>query len=447
MKRNTPRSRCGGWTAGLLVLLAGCGEMATLPVAAGTGPQPNLPAPRPSLIPTVHIAPARPWVGAAGPQAAPGLQVAAFARGLDHPRWLLVLPNGDVLVAETNAPPKPDDAKGIKGWVMGLVMQRAGAGTPSANRITLLRDSDGDGVADLRSVLLEDLNSPFGMALVGDALYVATTDAVLRFPYARGDTRITVPGLKVVELPAGAINHHWTKNLIANADGSKLYVTVGSNSNVGERGLDAEVGRAAIWEVDTRDGTHRVFASGLRNPNGMAWAQRAGAAAPTLFTVVNERDEIGSDLVPDYLTSVRDGAFYGWPYSYYGAHVDVRVQPARPDLVAAAIAPDYALGPHTASLGLAASAGTSLPAAFADGMFVGQHGSWNRRPHSGYKVIFVPFADGMPSGAAPRDVLQGFLDADGKAAGRPVGVALDAHGALLVADDVGNTVWRVGAAP
>ena len=378
----------------MLVLLAGCGEMATLPVAAGTGPQPSLPAPRPSLIPTVHIAPARPWVGAAGPQAAPGLQVGAFARGLDHPRWLLVLPNGDVLVAETNAPPKPDDAKGIKGWVMGLVMQRAGAGTPSANRITLLRDSDGDGVADLRSVLLEDLNSPFGMARVGDALYMATTDAVLRFPHARGDTRITVPGLKVVELPAGAINHHWTKNLIANADGSKLYVTVGSNSNDGEHGLDAEVGRAAIWEVDTRD-----------------------------------------------------GAFYGWPYSYYGAHVDVRVQPARPDLVAAAIAPDHALGPHAASLGLAASAGTSLPAAFADGMFVGQHGSWNRRPHSGYKVIFVPFAEGMPSGAAPRDVLQGFLDADGRAAGRPVGVALDARGALLVADDVGNTVWRVGAAP
>ena len=375
------------------------------------------------------------------PQAAAGTRVAAFATGLDHPRWLLTLPNGDVLVAETNAPPKPDDAKGIKGWVMGLVMQRAGAGVPSANRITLLRDTDSDGVADVRSVLLEGLNSPFGMALVGNTLFVANSDAVVRFPYTAGELRITQPGVKVLDLPGGPINHHWTKNLVASPDGTKLFVTVGSNSNVAERGMAAEAGRAAIWEVDVKSGAHRVFASGLRNPNGMAWAP--GGAQ--LWTVVNERDEIGSDLVPDYLTSVRDGVFYGWPYSYYGQHVDERVQPPRPDLVAKAVAPDYALGPHTASLGLASAEGTSLPATFAHGMFIGQHGSWNRRPHSGYKVIFVPFAGGRPDGQ-PTDVLTGFLTDDGKAQGRPVGVTLDKAGALLVADDVGNTVWRVSAA-
>ena len=423
----------------VVLLLAACGDMATLPVAAGTGPQPSLPVPNKGLLPTVNIAPAIGWERGETPTSAPGTRVAAFASGLDHPRWLLVLPNGDVLVAETNAPPKPDDGKGIKGWVMGLVMKRAGAATPSANRITLLRDTDGDGVADLRSVLIEGLNSPFGMALVGDGLYVANSDAVLRFPYAVGDTRITAPSVKVVELPAGAINHHWTKNLIASPDGSKLYVTVGSNSNVAERGIEAEEGRAAIWELDTATGAHRIFASGLRNPNGMAWE----ASNSTLWTVVNERDEIGSDLVPDYLSSVRDGGFYGWPYSYYGPHVDVRVQPQQPELVAKAIVPDYALGPHTASLGLVSSVGTSLPAPFASGMFVGQHGSWNRRPHSGYKVVFVPFASGRPSGAAPLDVLTGFLTDSGKAHGRPVGVALDKSGALLVADDVGNVVWRV----
>ena len=426
-----------GWTA---LLLAGCGETALLSVSAGSGPQPELPPPRTALIPTVNIAPATGWARGAMPQAAPGLQVQAFAAGLDHPRWLYVLPNGDVLVAETNAPPKPEDAKGIKGWAMGLVMKRAGAGVPSANRITLLRDTDGDGVADLRSVLLEGLNSPFGMALVGDSLYVANSDAVLRFAYAVGETRITTPGLRVVTLPAGPINHHWTKNLIANADGSKLYVTVGSNSNVAERGIEAEAERAAIWEVDVKNGAYRLFASGLRNPNGLAWEPASGA----LWTVVNERDELGSDLVPDYLTSVRDGAFYGWPYSYFGTHVDARVKPPRPDLVASAVVPDYALGPHVAPLGLVASTGTSLPAAFASGMFVGEHGSWNRRPHSGYKVVFVAFAGGKPAGL-PRDVLTGFLDSDGKAQGRPVGVALDKTGALLVADDVGNTVWRVGA--
>jgi len=426
---------------GVVVLaLAGCGEMATLPVSAGTGPQPALPRPQQTLIPTVHIAPAVGWPAGMTPHAAPGTSVAEFARGLDHPRWLYVLPNGDVLVAETNAPLRPDDSKGIKGWLMGLFKKGAGAGVPSANRIALLRDTDDDGVADLRSVLLEGLNSPFGMALVGNNLYVANSDAVLRFPYAAGDTRITAPGTKVVDLPAGAISHHWTKNLIASPDGTRLYVTVGSNSNVAERGMEAESERAAIWEVDIRSGAHRIFASGLRNPNGLAWEPLSGA----LWTVVNERDELGSDLVPDYMTAVRDGAFYGWPYSYYGQHVDERVKPQRPELVAKAIAPDYALGPHTASLGLASSAGTTLPAPFVNGMFIGQHGSWNRRPHSGYKVIFVPFEGGKPGGA-PVDVLTGFLSEQGNAYGRPVGVVLDKHGALLVVDDVGNVVWRVTA--
>jgi glucose/arabinose dehydrogenase len=434
-------------SVGAVLALAACGDVATLPLSAGTGPQPTLPPPRVGLIPTVNIAPARGWPLGRMPQAAPGTQVAAFARDLDHPRWLLVLPNGDVLVAETNAPPKPEDARGFRGWVMGHVMKRAGAGVASANRITLLRDTDGDGVADLRSVLLQGLRSPFGMALVGSTLYVANSDAVVKFPYVTGDTRITAGATHVVDLPAGPINHHWTKNLIASADGSKLYVTVGSNSNVAERGMDAETGRAAIWEVDVEDGAHRIFASGLRNPNGLAWVgQRSdGTTAPTLWTVVNERDELGSDLVPDYLTSVRQGAFYGWPYSYYGQNVDERVQPPQPQQVALAVSPDYALGPHTASLGLASSVGTSLPAPFAQGLFVGQHGSWNRRPHSGYQVIFVPFDGDRPSGAAPVDVLTGFLNARGEAQGRPVGVALDRQGALLVADDVGNVVWRVSA--
>ncbi len=366
--------------------------------------------------------------------------MAAFARGLDHPRWLFVLPNGDVLVAETNAPPKPEGSTGFKGWLAGLVVKRAGAGVPSANRITLLRDADGDGVAEVRSILLGGLNSPFGMALVGDRLFVANADAVLSFPYRSGDTTITVPGTKLVDLPGGPINHHWTMNLLASADGRKLYVSVGSNSNVAERGMAVEQGRAAIWEVDVASGAHRVYASGLRNPVGMAWE----ASSATLWTVVNERDELGSDLVPDYLTSVRDGGFYGWPYSYFGHHVDTRVEPAQPALVASAIVPDYALGPHTASLGLASSVGSSLPAPFVSGMFIGQHGSWNRRPHSGYKVIFVPFVGGRPAGM-PIDVLSGFLGGDGKAFGRPVGVAIDQQGALLVADDVGNVVWRVSA--
>lgn len=435
-----PRMLLAAAAFSLLATLPACGEMAALPVSAGTGPSPALPPPNQTVVPTVNVAPAIGWPDGAAPQAPAGMRVTAFARGLDHPRWIMVLPNGDVLVAESDAPPKPENGTGIKGWAMGLMMKRAGAGTSSANRITLLRDSDGDGVADFRSVFVTGLNSPFGMALIGNDFYVADSDAVLRFHYADGVTKIDGPPARLVDLPAGPINHHWTKNLIASHDGSTLYVTVGSNSNVGERGMAVEAERAAIWAVDVRNGTHRVFASGLRNPNGLAWEPDTGA----LWTVVNERDELGSDLVPDYLTSVRDGGFYGWPYSYFGNHLDPRVTPQRPDLVSAAIVPDYALGPHTASLGLASSKGTTLPAQFANGMFVGQHGSWNRRPHSGYKVVFVPFSAGKPSGP-PVDVLTGFLSPRGEAFGRPVGVALDRRGALLVADDVGNVIWRVDA--
>ncbi|WP_430445950.1 MAG: PQQ-dependent sugar dehydrogenase [Pseudomonas piscis] len=421
--------------------LAACGETSSLQVADGTGPNPKLPEPNPTLIPTLNIAPAIGWPEGAKPLAASGTQVSAFAENLDHPRWLYVLPNGDVLVAETNAPPKPDDSRGIRGWVAGKVMGRAGATVPSANRITLLRDADHDGVAETRSVFLENLNSPFGMTLAGNDLYVADTDKLLRFPYQSGDTRISAGATKVVDLPGGTLNHHWTKNVIASKDGSKLYVTVGSNSNVGENGLDKEEGRAAIWEVDRASGQHRLFATGLRNPNGLAWEPVSGA----LWTAVNERDEIGSDLVPDYITSVKDGAFYGWPFSYYGQHVDVRVKPQDPALVAKAIAPDYAVGPHTASLGLAFAEGSKLPAPFTEGAFIGQHGSWNRKPHSGYKVLFVPFSGGKPQGQ-PIDLLSGFLDADKNAMGRPVGVVIDQQGALLVADDVGNKIWRVSAA-
>jgi len=421
-----------------LLGVAACGERARLDVAAGTGPNPQLPAPKKTLLPTLNIAPAKGWPDGVTPKPAQGLAVRAFADKLDHPRWIQVLPNGDVLVAETNAPPKPEDSKGLKAKIEAVVMKRAGAATKSANRITLLRDTDGDGVADLRATFLSGLNSPFGMAIVGDAFYVADTDAVLRFPYRGGETTITAKGVRVTDLPAGPRNHHWTKSLIASPDGKRLYATVGSNSNVAENGMAAEEGRAAIWEIDLATGAKRLFAGGLRNPNGMGWEGSTGA----LWTVVNERDEIGSDLVPDYLTSVKDGGFYGWPYSYYGAHVDKRVEPQRPDLVARAIVPDYALGPHTASLGLTFDAASALPAPFRSGAFIGQHGSWNRRPHSGYKVIFVPFAGGKPSGP-PRDVLTGFLNDEGEALGRPVGVAFDAKGALLVADDVGNVIWRV----
>jgi glucose/arabinose dehydrogenase len=464
----------GGVALLLAAAITGCAERSRVPPGADVGPKPTLSEPRPGWLPTVSIAPAAGWEDGTKPLAAPGLDVQALATGLSHPRWLAVLPNGDVLVAESNAPERPDAGKGIKGWVMKHVMRRAGAGVPSANRITLLRDTDGDGRAEVRSAFLENLNSPFGMTLVGDRLYVANTDAVVEYPYVEGTVRIEAAGKALATLPGGTLNHHWTKNVLASPDGRYLYATVGSNSNVAENGLAAEEGRAAIWQIERESGRKRLFATGLRNPNGLAFTRDG-----VLWTVVNERDELGSDLVPDYLTSVRDGGFYGWPWSYYGPHVDTRIDP-RPDMVARAIVPDYALGSHVAPLGLAAlppgplaralgqdgppppalgapaagtsGAGTPAPAAPASapgaagaptlGMFVGLHGSWNRRPLSGYRVVFVPFRDERPQGE-PLDVLTGFVDAEGRARGRPVGVAIDRRGALLVADDVGNTVWRV----
>ena len=417
---------------------AGPPELAT---GQDIGPTPVLAAPQKALIPTVNIAPAVGWPENGKPVAADGFAVNAFARGLEHPRTVYVLPNGDVLVAETNAPPRPENAKGLKGVAMNAVMKKAGAAVPSANRITLLRDADGDGVAEVRSVFLRGLNSPFGIALAGDVLYVANTDAVLRFPYREGDIAIAAAGVKVADLPAGAINYHWTKSLAVSADGKRLYVGVGSNSNVGERGMHNEVERAAILEIDAASGARRVFASGLRNPTALAWEPQGGA----LWSVVNERDELGDDLVPDYLTSVRDGAFYGFPYSYYGQHVDTRMQPQDPARVAKAIAPDYALGSHVAPLGLAFYTGASLPPRYRNGAFIGLHGSWNRDPMSGYSVVFVPFADARPSGPI-ETVLDGFVNAEGDAQGRPVGVAMAGDGALLVADDVGNAIWRLSAA-
>jgi glucose/arabinose dehydrogenase len=425
--------------AALALLLTACNDpQDTVTAERSYGPSPELPAPQKSWVPTINIATATGWSAGGKPAAANGMAVNAFATGLDHPRTVYVLPNGDVLVAESNAPPKPDDARGIKGWITKLVMSRAGAGVPSANRITLLRDADGDGVAEARSIFVSGLNSPFGMVLVGDDFYVADSDAIVKFPYRSGDTRIAASGVKLADLPAGTLNHHWTKDLTAGPDGSKLYATVGSNSNVGENGIEAEKNRAAVIEVDRASGKWRIFASGLRNPNGPSWQPQSGE----LWVVVNERDELGNNLVPDYMTSVKDGAFYGWPYSYFGQHVDDRVSPQRPDLVAKAIAPDYALGAHTASLGLTFNTGNLFPSDMAGGAFIGQHGSWNRKPRSGYKVIFVPFKDGKPSGP-PQDVLTGFLNDKGEAQGRPVGVRIDKQGALLVADDVGNTVWRV----
>ena len=428
----------GGVMALIVTVFTCSGEEAKLPVSAGMGPEPKLPPPNTTLIPTVKIAPAVGWPPGGKPAPAPGLAVNAFATDLDHPRWLYTLPNGDVLVAETNAPPRPEEGKGIKGAVMKKMMKKAGAAVPSANRITLLRDADGDGVAETRSVLLQGLNSPFGMALVGSELFVANTDAVVRVPYRPGETAITAVPVKVADLPAGPLNHHWTKSLVASRDGSRLYVGVGSNSNIAEHGLEKEANRAAILEIDRATGRWRPFATGLRNPVGMAWQPQSGE----LWVAVNERDELGSDLVPDYMTSVKDGGFYGWPYSYFGQHVDARVKPPRPDLVQTALVPDYALGPHTASLGLLFYEGPLLPQRYRGGAFIGQHGSWNRNPPSGYAVIFVPFANGRPSGQ-PEEILTGFLNGEGEALGRPVGLSVDRGGALLVADDVGNVIWRV----
>jgi len=420
----------------LPLLICACGRSATLPVSAGIGPNPTLAEPHPEFIPTIRIARPEVWPAGVSPTAAPGLAVNAFATGLQHPRWLHVLPNGDVLVAETAGPPQPGK-HGLKNAAMKYAMKLAGSAVPSPNRISLLRDNDGDGVAETHTTFLQDLNSPFGMALAGGYLYVANTDAIVRVPYVDGDMQGRGVPEKFIDLPAGSINHHWTKDIVAHPDGTRLYATVGSNSDHGERGIELERDRACVLEVNLADRSVRTFASGLRNPNGASWNPASGQ----LWVAVNERDELGGDLVPDYITAVSDGAFYGWPYSYYGQRVDARVQPQRADLVAKAVAPDYAVGSHAGSLGLAFNRGDQL-GELHEGAFVGQHGSWNRKPPSGYKVIFVPFSNGRPSGA-PVDVLTGFLDDEGHARGRPVGVAIDRRGALLVADDVGNVIWRV----
>ena len=417
--------------------VAGCNQEAGDPHRQ-IGANPVLPAPQEYLLPPMHIAGHTPW-GDTTPTVPAGLQVKALASDLKNPRSLFVLPNGDILVVETRGPKPPINRP--KDLVMGIVMSFADSGAKGANQITLLRDIGPDGVAKTRTVFLDHLNSPFGIALVGHDLYVADTDALLRFPYTGGETSITAPATKVTDLPAGPIDHHWTKSLVASADGSKLYVGVGSNSNIAENGIGAELDRAAIWEIDRATGLHRIFASGVRNPTGLGWEPVSGK----LWAVANERDELGPDLVPDYLTSVQEGAFYGWPYSYYGQHLDPRVMPQRPDLVAKAIPPDYALSSHVAPLGLAFSTGSTLPADYHGGAFVGEHGSWDRTPLNGYKVVYVPFANGEPSGPA-RDVVTGFLTPDDHARGRPVGLAVDTTGALLIADDLGDKVWRVTAA-
>ena len=421
-----------------MLSLAGCAAPAMLPRSATTGPDPTLPAPDHSLIPTVDIAPAEGWPAGTAPTPAPGLSVKRFADGLVHPRWLLVLPNGDVLVAETNGPPGKSGITGIKGKIMGVVMKKAGAGVPSPDRITLLRDADGDGVAELRQPFLTGLHSPFGMALVGNTLFIANAASLVSVPYTSGQTQATAEPTKLIDLPGnGEFNHHWTKSLLPSADGKRLYIGVGSNSNAGDNGMAAEVLRANILEYTIATHALQVFASGLRNPVGLAWEPDTGA----LWAVVNERDELGSDLVPDYLTSVQRGGFYGWPYSYWGQHLDPRVKPQAPELVARAIKPDFALGNHVAPLGLAFHPG-GVWSGGQPGAVIGLHGSWNRKPLAGYKVAFVPFEQGRPKGAI-QDLLTGFVDADGKARGRPVGIAVAKDGALLVADDVGNSVWRL----
>ncbi len=400
------------------------------------GSAPEIPtAKSQGAIPTLKMPTARGWDRGQKPTAAPGLKVNAFAAGLDHPRWINLLPNGDVLIAE--ATQIAGTPRTVFHYAMQATMRRAAALGVSANRITLLRDRDGDGVAEVRGAFMEGLSQPFGMALVGDTFYVGNTDGVVAFPYTAGADRITAQGRKLVTFkPAG----HWTRSLLPSADGKRLYAGVGSLSNIAESGFEVEEGRAAIYELDLAAGTSRIFASGLRNPVGLAWEPTTNV----LWTVVNERDGIGDETPPDYLTSVRDGGFYGWPYCYWGQTVDDRV-PQDPAMVAEAIQPDYALGGHTASLGLCWMPSNTLPG-FPDGMVIGQHGSWNRSTLSGYKVVFVPFENGRPSGPA-RDILSGFLAPDEKVSyGRPVGVALGPDDSLLVADDVGNVIWRVTGA-
>jgi len=434
--------------------LAACGNVQNIDPSQQVGPNPVLPKPAEELVAAVGVPKVVGWKAGETPTVPQGFHIEALATGLKNPRNVYPLPNGDVLVVETDrvgTEPVDRPKDPIRDFIMSMAhggggaKETSGAGGGTPQRITLLRDADGDGKPELRTVLLDHLHMPFGVVLVGNDLYVADTDAILRFPFTPGQTKITAPGQKVIDLPGGLIDHHWTKSLTASPDGSKLYAGVGSNSNAQERGPEAETNRAAIWEVDPKTGAFRIFASGLRNPNGLTFYPGSN----TLWAVVNERDELGPNLVPDYMTSVRPGAFYGWPYSYYGQHVDPRVRPQRPDMVAKAIPADYALSSHVAALGLAFYTGSSFPAMFRGGAFVGEHGSWNRTELNGYRVVFIRFAGGRPIGK-PYNFVTGFIDANGKARGRPVGVAVDRTGALLVADDVGGTVWRVtyaGAPP
>ncbi|TPG42540.1 sorbosone dehydrogenase family protein [Sphingomonas koreensis] len=427
-------------SATALLALAGCSSGASFDRDSQTGSTPVLPAPNQYLVPPMHVAKAVGWKPGETPTVARGLQIRAIATHLQHPRQPYVLPNGDILVVESNGPglepiERPKDL--IMGWVQGY----AGAGAKGGDRISILRDTNGDGVPDQQSVFLDHLYSPFGIVLVGSDLYVANTDAIVRYPYTTGQTKITAPGAVLTPLPGGPIDHHWTKSLTASPDGSKLFVGIGSNSNITENGMAAEQDRARIWEVDRSTGAHRAYATGLRNPNGLS----INPQTQELWAVINERDELGPNLVPDYMTSVKPGAFYGWPWSYYGNHVDPRVRPKRPDMVAKAIAPDYALSSHVAPLGLAFYTGANLPAVFHNGAFVGEHGSWDRGQFNGYRVVFVQFQNGRPIGK-PHTVVNGFLDNNGAARGRPVGLAVDRKGGLLIADDLGNTVWRVTAA-
>jgi len=416
--------------------LTACGDQGGDP-ARQYGADPYLPEPHQYLLPPMSVPQEIGWKTGEKPTVTAGLKVEALATGLEHPRMVYTLPNADILVVETNSP--GTEAYRPKDFIAGKVKARAGAAAKGGNRIILLRGATADGQPALRTVFIDHLHSPYGIALVGDTLYVANTDAILAFAYVTGMTQITSPGVKLTDLPAGPIDHHWTKAMTVSADGSKLYVGVGSNSNITENGMAVEEGRAAIYEVDRSTGAKRIFAAGTRNPTGLAFEPQTGQ----LFAVVNERDEIGPDLVPDYLTSIRQGGFYGWPYSYWGSHIDVRVQPQRPDLVARAIKPDYGLSSHVAPLSLLFSEGQSLSPNFANGAFISEHGSWDRSPLNGYQVIFVAFVNGQPVGK-PVPVVTGFLGTDGETVhGRPVGLALDRTGALLVADDAGDAVWRV----
>lgn len=423
------------------LLLSGCDEQASVDPSQQMGPDPVLPKAQDFLMPPMQVPKGVAWKQDEAPKVASGLQITKVAEGLMHPRQVYVLPNNDVLVVEANSP-GTEPVSMPKQLVMGMVQKSSGKGGKGGNRITLLRNTSGDGVTWEKHIFLENLHSPFGVQLVGDTLYVANADNIMRYRYQEGATRITDPGSELTDLPGGPLNHHWTKSLLASPDGSKLYVGVGSNSNIVENGIGAEYRRAAVLEVDTATGGSRIYASGLRNPTGLQWEPQTGK----LWAIVNERDEIGADLVPDYLTSVQEGGFYGWPYSYFGQHIDHRVMPQRPDLVQKAIKPDYALSSHVAPLGLMFYTGTSLPEKYHGGAFISEHGSWDRTPLNGYRVSFVAFQNGRPVGK-PEPVVTGFLSDDHKEVrGLPVGLAMDKLGGVLIADDAGDTVWRVSAA-